>query len=145
MKENATTLRVDYPEKLDQAPHVLAQLLNLLGGTGPLAVAQRQQIGQHLAICIPCQVGVEIALLAVIEDAQTREQPVQYAQKLLACLARITHATFKEEIPAYVEALLEQSEQEVHARFPLLTEHVNMCQDCQEEVRDLRSWLTQLA
>ena len=40
MKENATTLRVDYPEKLDQAPHVLAQLLNLLEGTGPLSVAQ---------------------------------------------------------------------------------------------------------
>ena len=60
-------------------------------------------------------------------------------------LFRSTHATFKEEIPAYVEALIEQSEQEVHARFPLLTEHVSVCQDCQEEVRDLRSWLTQLA
>ncbi len=145
MKKNAATLHVHRFEELDQAPHVLTQLLDLLKGTLKLSVSQRRQVGQHLANCMPCQVCVAMALLAMIEDAQARGEPVERTRRLLACLLRTTHATFKEEIPAYVDALIEQGEQEARARFPWLAEHVRVCRDCEEEVRDLRLWLTQLS
>lgn len=144
MKEKAATLHIHHFEELDQAPHVLAQLLDLLNGTLHLSITRRRQIGQHLASCLPCQVCAAMALLAVVEDARARGEPVERIQRLLTCLLRITHAAFKEEIPAYVDTLIEQGEREARARFPWLTEHVRICQDCEEEVHDLRSWLAQL-
>ncbi len=145
MKENTAILLANGSEKLDQAPHVLAQLIELLRGTSPFSPAQHRQIGQHLAECMHCQVFVELSLLTMIEDAQMHGNPIRPTQELLTRWSRITHATYKEDIPAYVETLMEQGDKKAHARFPLLAEHVQTCQDCQEEVRDLRSWLGQLA
>lgn len=145
MKENTTILLTNSSEKLDQAPHVLAQLIDLLRGTLPFSPAQYQQIEQHLAECIHCQVFVELALLSMLEDAQAHHDPTEPAQQLLKRWSRITHATCKGDIPAYVDTLMEQGEEKACTRFPLLAEHMCTCQDCQAEVRDLCSWLDQLS
>lgn len=145
MQENIAILLANSSEKLNQAPHVLAQLMDLLRGTPLFAPAQSQQIEQHLAGCIHCQVFVELALLSMIEDAQAHNDPTEPAWQVLKHWSRITHATCKDEIPAYVDMLMAQGEEQACTHFPLLAEHIHTCQACREEVHDLYTWLDQLS
>lgn len=141
MKTHTITASTDQPEELAQAPHVLAQLVDLLAGTLQPTPEREAQIAEHLAECTSCQVFVELSLLAILKDERERDKPSDEAQTLLARLSRIRHATLKEEILAYVEAQLEQGEQAANARFPMLADHLPTCQECREEVHNLRSWL----
>jgi hypothetical protein len=144
MKERTVTLPINDPGNLLKAPHVLSQLIDLVNGKIQLPSVQQEQLGQHLAICLHCQVFVEMYLLQMIEYDQARGKAAEPAQMLLHRLMRITHETLKEDLPAYAEALAEQGETAANRRLPLFAEHVRTCQDCQSEVEALRSWLDQL-
>lgn len=144
MKENIATVLANGSgsERLDQAPHVLTQLIDVLRGTLQLSPTQYQQVEQHLTICIHCQVFVELSLLSLIEDTQTSDN--EATRQLFARWLQITHATWQEAIPAYVDALLAQGAAYAQARFPLLATHMRTCQHCQAEVSDIFTWLSQL-
>ena len=144
MKERAATLPVNDPGNLLKAPHVLAQLIDVVHGTRQLSSPQQEQIGQHLATCIHCQVFVEMYLLKMIEYDKAHGNSAEPAQMLLHRLIHITHETFKEDMLAYVEVLTEQGEETANRRFPLFAGHVQTCQGCRSEVNALRSWLDQL-
>jgi hypothetical protein len=62
---------------------------------------------------------------------------------LLTQLTHLMHGQLKEDIPAYVEILEEQNEEEANRRFPRLVKHLATCQVCQEAVQELHSWLSQ--
>lgn len=145
MREHTAISHTTHLEQLNQAPHVLTQLIDLLRGTLQCTPAQRQRIEQHLVTCLHCQAFVELSLLMMIKDAQAHGTPTEPARQLLTRWSRITHVTYKEEIPAYVETLMAQGEQKADTRFPWLAEHMHGCWDCQQEVRGLHSWLSQLA
>jgi hypothetical protein len=131
----------DNAEQLTQAPHVLAQLVDLLDGTFQPTPEQETNIAAHLAICPSCQLFVELVLLALIRDEQERDQPTADARALLTRWSQIAHATLRAKIPAYVEVRKEHGEQVANTRFPLLANHMQTCQACQAEISDLLLWL----
>ena len=141
MNVHTTPALTNKPDELAQAPHVLAQLVDLLNGTLQPTPEREEQIAVHLAECTSCQLFVELSLLAIIKDEQERDKSPEAAQMLLTRWSHITHTTWREEIPLYVEAEREEGEQAANARFPVLAGHLPNCQDCRAEVRDLHSWL----
>lgn len=131
----------DNAERLTQAPHVLAQLVDLLDSTFQPTPEQETNIAAHLAICPSCQLFVKLVLLALIRDEQERDQPTADVRALLTRWSQITHATLRVQIPAYVETRKEHGEQIADTHFPWLASHMQTCQACQAEISDLLSWL----
>jgi hypothetical protein len=128
---------------LKKPPHVLPQLIDMITGKRQLPPEQQEQRWEHLVECIHCQTFLGSYLVKMIEYDKAHGNPAGTAQELLTRLTQIIHETLKEDIPAYVEALREQSEEETNNRFPRLAEHLQACRDCQSAVQDLRSWLGQ--
>jgi hypothetical protein len=144
MKEITVPLPTSDPADLGKFPHFLPQLIDMITGKCQLFPAQQEQCWQHLAECIHCQTFLGSYLVEIIKYDKAHNNPEGSAQELLIQLTQIMHKTLKEDIPAYVEALEEQREEEANSRFPLLADHLQACQDCQLAVQDLRSWLRQL-
>ena len=140
MQERLANACAASSERLEQAPHVLTQLLDLFENTFQPSPEQQQHIIQHLATCMHCQLVIEIVLQGLLEDAREHEEATEQAQSLLAYWLNLTHATLKEQIPAYVDLVLAQGEQSAGADFPLLAEHLQRCQKCRAEVRTLCEW-----
>lgn len=130
-------------ERLKEPPHVLPQLIDLLIGQDQVLPAQQEQRWAHLAECAHCQEFLRRYLTKLIEYDKEQGNLEGQAPKLLAQLTHIMHEQLKEDIPAYVETLEEQNEEEANRRFPRFVKHLASCQDCQEAVQGLHSWLSQ--
>ena len=148
-KEQVMQIRtVAIPESdLGQAPHVMTQFIDMLANEQPLSLAQQTERWEHLSSCLECQVFLGSYLVKLIEDDKACGIPTEVAEDLLARLSQLiksSHETLKEDVPAYVEALEELREEDAKQRFPQLSEHVQHCSDCQEEIGDLRLWLRHL-
>jgi hypothetical protein len=138
MKEFITARPVRIFEDLKKPPHVLSQFIDMLTGRGPLDLVQQGQRWQHLAGCIDCQTFLGIYLIEYEKAEGSLEGPVR---ELLSQLTQIMHETLKKDIPAYVDTLEEQGKEPATSHFPLFSEHMQSCPDCQLAVRDLQSWL----
>lgn len=138
MKESEAPIGAS--EKLNQPPHILPQLIDIVTGKRESSSAEQKQRWQHLARCIFCQTFAGNYLLEVIES-EDQNGSREIACKLLARLTSIMHKTLAEDIPAYAEILVEQGDERAHQRFPLLTEHLQTCRACHSEAQHLRAWL----
>ena len=129
-KRTAPMIARDY--NLEQPPHILPVLIDLLRGEGHPNPLEQEQILSHLADCLPCQDALR-ALLA-IELEQDRqigitEEPVR---KLISRLSDIIEEThIRQDIPAYVEAIELWGDEEARKKYPRLAEHLQNCKSCQ--------------
>lgn len=139
MQEHLANARATCPEHLEQAPHVLAQVLDLFGGASLPSPEQRQQLVRHLAVCMHCQIGIELVLQELLERAEGRA--AEQARSLLTFWLDLTHTVLAGQIPSYVDAVLAQGEHKASACFPVLAQHLHSCGNCREEVRVLCEWL----
>ena len=132
---------------LSQPPHVITEFIDMLEGRQPLSVARQEQRWEHVADCLDCQVFLGNYLAKLVEHHKAKGIPAEIAEELLKRLTQLielSHETLKEDIPAYVEALEELSEEDANQRFPQFSEHVRHCPNCQEAVTNLREWLRHL-
>ncbi|GAC1407489.1 MAG: hypothetical protein NVSMB49_27480 [Ktedonobacteraceae bacterium] len=142
MKGTTVSLLTDNLENLNNSPHVLSQLIDILIEEDATLPDQQEQRWSHLATCVPCQAFLGSYLLKVIEYDEAHGNAKGPVQELLIRLIQNMHEILQEDIPAYVEALEEQKE-EVNKQFPQFSDHLQSCRDCQTAVQDLRSWLHQ--
>ncbi len=142
-RKTTNTLPAIEPESLDKSPHVLSQLIDMINGKRQFTPTQQKHRWEHLAACIHCQVFLGSYLVKAIEYNKAHGIPEGPEQKLLSRLTKVMHKTLKEDIPAYVEVLVGQDEEEANDRFPLLSHHLRECPACHSAVQDLQSWLRQ--
>ena len=73
-RENATAWMMHNNDNLEQPPHILLALFDLLRGEGhPTSFEQEQQLG-HLAACVPCQDALRTLLaIELDQDRQYRQ------------------------------------------------------------------------
>ena len=143
MKGTTVPLPVSDLGDLKNPPHVLYQFIDMLLGDNQTSLVQQEQRWSHLATCMPCQAFLGSYLLKTIEYDEAHGNAKGPAQELLIQLIQIIHETLKEDIPAYVEALDEQGEEEANSQFPQFTDHLHTCKECQLAAQDLRLWLHQ--
>lgn len=141
MKERTDALSTDDAGNLNKFPHVLSQMIDIIVGKAQASPGEKERRWRHLAECIYCQTFLASYLLETIADDKAHGLAEEPARGLLTRLTRIMHGTLKRDIPAYVETLVEQGIEETAGLFPLLTDHLRDCQDCQSAVQDLQSWL----
>lgn len=137
------TLPTNSWKSLEKPPHVLPQLIDLLTGQDQVLPAQQEQRWAHLAECAQCQEFLRRYLAKMIEDDKAQGNPEGQAPELLTQLTHLMHEQLKEDVPAYIETLEEQNEEEANRRFPRFAQHLASCRDCQAAVQDLHSWLSQ--
>jgi hypothetical protein len=130
-------------ESLKKPPHVLPQLIAILSGQDQELPAQQEQRWAHLAECIDCQAFLRSYLVKLIESDKAQDNAETLAPALLTQLTYIMHEQLKEDIPAYVETLETQNEEEANRRFSRFAMHLSTCRDCQGAVQDLHAWLSQ--
>jgi len=128
-------------EKLNQPPHILPQLIDIVTGEQQYTSAEQEQRWQHLARCMYCQAFTGIYLLEVIESEVEPGSSKERARKLLIKLTSVMHRVLAVDIPPYVEMFVEQGGERAHQQFPMLGEHLPTCQACQAEVQNLYTWL----
>ena len=143
MSRVTSPLPMNDVQDLNEAPHVLPQLIDMILGEQQVLPAQQKQLWTHLAECVHCQAFLGSYLLAVIESNKEHDEPEDQARELLNRLTQMIHETLREDIPAYIQRLEEQDEKEANRSFPQFAEHLQVCQDCQEAVRALRLWIRQ--
>lgn len=131
----------DVTEDVGQPPHTVPQFIDMILGEQPLTPAQQQQAWEHLALCVHCQTFLAHYLYEVIAYNKDHGASEEQAQDLLKKLTVITHATLKQDIPAYVETLEKQNKAAADRRFPLFAAHLSTCRSCQLEVKYLSAWL----
>lgn len=136
---------VDGPGELEKPPHLLSQFIDMLIDQQPLSIEQQEERWEHLEQCIYCQSFLGIYLLKRIEDDTQHGEVEESTKMLLSRLTHIMHETLQDDIPAYVEMFVAQGEIQAYKHFPLLTEHLVTCKDCQNEVQTLQIWLRQSA
>ena len=144
MKEREVVSAVDYPESLNRPPHVLSQLIGIITAELQSSSDNQEQRWKHLAGCIYCQAFLGDYLLGIMANKEEFDLSTGAVRDLFSRLTRIMHQTIERDIPAYVEILVEQSAERAKRCFPLLSEHLQTCQDCRAAVRDLRKWLQQV-
>ncbi len=143
MNKITVTLPTSGWESLEKPPHVLPQLINILTGQYQVLPAQQEQRWAYLAECVQCQEFLRRYLAKMIEYDKAQGTLEGQAPELLTQLTHIMHEQLKEDIPAYVETLEEQNEEEANRRFPRFAKHLSICRDCQTAVQDLHCWLSQ--
>lgn len=144
MPELTIILPVSEPGNLHEPPHVLAQFVDMVTAKSFADDESQKQISTHLATCIYCQTMLGSYLVALSKYNKAHNIPVDDVEKLLGQLKDIIHETIKDDIPAYVDALMEQNEKKANQHYPLFAEHLQSCEDCKREVADLHSLLQQL-
>src|SRR5450755_1926064 len=143
MNKITVTLPTSSWKHLEKLPHVLPQLIDILTGQDQMLPAQQEQRWAHLAECVHCRLFLRSYLVKMIEYDKAQGNPEGLAPELLTQLAYIMHEQLKEDIPAYVETLEAQNEEEANRRFPRFANHLSTCRYCQEALQDLHSWLSQ--
>lgn len=142
-KTTTNTLPEIESERLEKAPHVLTQFIDMINGKCQFNPTQKKQNWKHVSECIYCQTFLGIYLVKAIEYNKAHGFNEVLEQKLLSRLTRIMHKAFEEDIPTYVEVLIEYNEEEASNRFPHLAVHMRECLTCHTAMQDLQSWLGQ--
>jgi hypothetical protein len=139
-RKKAIALLVHNSENLDQPPHMLPALIDLVSGEGHPTSYEREQLLAHLAGCTSCQDALR-TLLAV-ELGQDRQVGItgEPVSKLISWLSDITEKTqMRNDIPAYIEAIELWGNKEAKKRYPRLTEHLQKCKSCQSLVEGIQT------
>lgn len=116
---------------LEQPPHILPVLIDLVGGEGhPNAVEQEQILG-HLAECVLCQDALRTLLAIEIERYSQICITDEQIRKLISRLSNfIEKKQIQQDIPAYIEASELWGKEEAQKRYPGLAEHLQHCESC---------------
>ncbi|MFI5422228.1 MAG: hypothetical protein ACHQ1H_14790 [Nitrososphaerales archaeon] len=139
-KKKAETVLAHYSENIEQPPHILPALFDLLSGEGhPTSFEREQQLG-HLAECKDCQDALR-TLLAIELD---QDRQVGITEKpIWKLISRLTSAIEKEQIrndiPAYIETIELRGKEEARKRYPRLAEHLQKCKSCRSMVAGIQT------
>lgn len=141
-KKKATALIISEYSMLENPPHILPELINLVSSERPLNSSEQEQMLAHLAECIPCENALMTLLVVELENERQIGLSEEPAWRLISKLSEIKEETqIRDDIPAYIEALEVQGVEEANKRFPRLAEHLKKCKACQSTVEGVRSLL----
>ncbi len=139
-RKKATAMIAQENDNLEQPPHILIALFDLLRGEAHPTLYEREQQVEHLARCIPCQDALR-TLLAVELDQDRQigitEEPIW---KLISRLTSVIEKTqIQNDIPAYIEAIELWGNVEAKKRYPRLVEHLQNCKSCQSLIEGIQT------
>src|SRR5260370_29621907 len=134
-RKKATAMIARDSYNLEQPPHILLALIDLVRGEGHTNSYEQEQILGHLAECMHCQDALR-TLLAIELDQDRQvgitEEPIW---QLISRLTSIIEKTqIRQDIPAYVEAIELWGNEEAKKKYPGLAEHLQNCKSCQSTV-----------
>lgn len=121
--------------------HVYAVLLGFLSGEHALTPGERRHVNEHLSQCIECQTLMGKYLVDADAYLKERGKEATRTHAALEKLSRLTHKTLKRDIPAYAETAENSDKDKAEVLYPFLAAHLEMCEECQEAVHDIRKWL----
>lgn len=128
-------------ESLEEHPHVVQKLINLVKNEWQPTPPQYEELLTHLTGCIDCQIALGTLIAIEREYDRATSSPVGPAEQLLSRITKIIHETkARDEIRAYIELLEAKGEKKANKKFPQFVEHLKQCKACQlavEETRDL--------
>lgn len=127
-------------ESLDTPPHVLSQLTAMFLENWHPTHAERETLLPHLVECLSCQLSLTMLIALELESDLSREDS-RTLQTLLAQLTDLFHETQTEDLATYMEVLEAQSHDEADSQFPLLSEHLKQCRDCQSTLEETQALL----
>jgi hypothetical protein len=142
-KEKEMQRNVSPPTIEAGGPHVVDQLIQLIGGQRSFTRTERKKIREHLVDCLICQSFLGEYLIESVAYDRANSTSEKPARELLSQLEYHMHRRLKGDIPAYVETFMKSGEDVANERYSLLAGHLIDCQDCREEVEGLQSWLQQ--
>ncbi len=126
--------------KLDQPPHILLVLIDLVKGEGHLNADDQERMVGHLAECLACQDALR-TLLAIELDQDRQvgitEEPIAKLISRITSIIEKTH--IRQDIPAYVEAIELWGDEEAKKKYPGLAEHLQNCQSCRSMVTGVQN------
>ncbi len=127
-RKRSTAMRAQDNYHLEQHPHILLVLIDLIRGVGHPNPSEQEQILSHLVECVPCQDDLRTLLAIELE----RDRPEEPIRKLISRLSSIIEKTrIRQDIPAYVEAIELWGDEEAKKRYPQLADHLQICKSCQ--------------
>lgn len=121
--------------------HIYAELLGFLSGEHALTSGERRRVNEHLTQCIECQTLMGKYLVDAAVYLKEHGKEATRTQAALEKLSKLTHRTLKRDIPAYAETAENSDEDKAEILYPFLAAHLEMCEECQEAVHDIRIWL----
>lgn len=120
---------------LKDLPHVLPRLIDLLMGEWEPTQWQQEELLAHLAECLYCQIALRICIEQELNYDRSMKLSEDLGRLLLSQLTEIIHATtIRDDIGTYIEIADAGSIEEANTRFPLLAEHLRVCNACQRDV-----------
>lgn len=139
-RKKATAVLVHNSDNLEQSPHILLALIDMVRSEEHPNSYEQEQILGHLADCMRCQDALR-TLLAIELDQDRQvgitEEPIG---KLISRLTSIIEKTqIRQDIPAYVEAIELWGNEEAKKRYPRLAEHLQNCKSCQSTVAGIQT------
>src|ERR1700693_1658427 len=118
-RKKATAFIVSDHNMLEKPPHILLGLIGLVSDESQLDSAKQEQMLAHLAECVSCENALMTLLVVELEDERRIGRSEEPAWRLISKLSQIKDETqIRDDIPAYVEALEAQGEEEANKRFP---------------------------
>ena len=125
---------------LEQPPHILPVLIDLVKGEGHPNLLEQEQILSHLAECLPCQDALRTLLAIELERDRQIGITEEPASKLISRLSDIIEETHvRQDIPAYVEASELWGDEEARKKYPRLAAHLRNCKACQSIITGVRN------
>src|SRR5260370_15326115 len=134
-RKRTTAMIAQNSYNLEQPPHILPVLIDLVRDEGHPNSYKQDRILGHLAECVSCQDALRTLL--AIELDQDRQVGItkEPIRKLISRLSSIIEKTqIRKDIPAYIEAIELWGDEEARKRYPRLAEHLQNCKSCQSLV-----------
>lgn len=127
---------------LDQFPHVVPRLVDLVMNEWQPTPSQNEQLLTHLVDCVYCQIALRTLLVAELDCDLSDGSAEQPARQLLSHLTNIIHETsVRDNMGAYIEMLDASGEEAANKQFPQLAEHLKICKACRSTVEGTRDLL----
>lgn len=139
-RKKAPAMKAQDRDNLEQPPHILLALIDLVRGEGHPNSYEQERILGHLVECLPCQDALR-TLLAIELDQDRQigitEEPIA---KLISRLSNIFEkAQIRQDISAYVEAVELWGNEEARKKYPRLADHLQKCKSCQSLVTGVQN------
>src|ERR1700693_185578 len=94
------------PDVLEQYPHVLHRLIDMVIGECQPTLSQHEQLLTHLTECLYCQIALGVLVAAVRDHDRSSGSSDEPAAQLLSQVTDIIHETkARDDIRAYIEIL----------------------------------------
>ena len=148
MKEKKASIMDKVRPDLLLPPHIVGELIHLVGGEWQPDSSQQEQLIVHFTECPYCRIAFIVLLSAEQKYNRLNSYPEEPLRSLLARFIATHHeieARELEHMGKYAESIVAEGREESDKRFPILAEHITRCPSCKSTLEETLAFLKEPA